>query len=112
MEIQIRREGKLSTVDLDLDLDSFSNQENRRIDEVMGTEDREPSSMLLGAMVWAKLVHTPFADVKFEEMDFDQSELLSFAETPDELAWVAAGDSVVIPMETATGTVDAEVSLG
>ncbi len=113
MEIQIRREGKLNTVDIDVDVANLTAQEAERVEGVTTAKQRAvPSNRVFRAIVWAKLLHTPFADVRFDEIDLVLSELAEFAETPDEVAWVADGDSVVIPMETATGTVDAEVSLG
>lgn len=123
MELSITRDGKTATVEVDITLSDLSQKEVERIREVMG-DDREPSNKLAGAMVWAKLLHTPFSDVTYEEIDFDLSELAAFAVTPDEKAWVTPPDStqtvgtdaVVIPMEpadTTTGTdADAEVTFG
>ena len=64
-------------------------------------------------MVYAKLLHTPFADLSYDEVDFDMSELAGFAGTPQEQAWTTPPvEAVVIPMETTTGTVEAEVDIG
>ncbi len=107
-------------------LGEWSQKETVRIEEVMGPEwgEASPSSRLIGAMVYAKLLHTPFADLTYDEIDFDISELAAFADTPDEKAWVTPPDStqtvgtdaVVIPMEPVditTGTdADAEVTFG
>ena len=126
VELSITRDGKTATVEVDITLSDLSQKEVERIREVMGDDwsRASPSNKLAGAMVWAKLLHTPFADVTYEEIDFDLSELAAFAVTPDEKAWVTPPDStqtvgtdaVVIPMEpadTTTGTdPDAEVTLG
>ncbi len=113
MEIQIRREGKLNTVDIDIDIANLTAQEAERVESVTTLEQREgPSNRVIRALIWAKLLHTPFADVGFDEIDLDLSELAAFAKTDEEVAWVTDGDSVVIPMETSTGTVEAEVNFG
>ena len=114
VQLQIRRDGQLSKVDLDLDIANLTAQESERIGDALTAEEREggPSAKLFRALMWAKLLHTPYADVKFNEIDYDLSALKDFAETQEEHAWVADGDSVVIPMETTTGTVEAEVNVG
>ncbi len=110
IELQIRRDGDLSTVELDLDIDHLSGQELERVQEVTSEEERTVrSARFIRAAIWAKLIHTPYASVAFDEIDYDLTELLAHAETPEEQEWA---DEVVIPMETATGTVEAEVSLG
>ncbi len=115
VELQITRDGKTATVEVDLSLGKWSQKELERIEKVMGTggwADAPPSPRLVGAMVYAKLLHTPFADLAYDEIDFDMSELAAFADTPEEKAWVAPVEGVVIPMETTTGTVEAEVDIG
>ena len=112
IELQIRRDGELSTVELDLDIDHLSGQELERVQEVTTEEQRTGrSARFIRAAIWAKLIHTPYASVKFDEIDYDLTELMAQAETPEEQEW-ATDDAVVIPMETATGTVEAEVDIG
>ena len=116
VELNITRDGKTATVEVDLSFGKWSQKELVRIEEVMGSgewHDAPPSPQLVGAMVYAKLLHTPFADLTYAEIDFDLSELASFATTADEKAWVGdPAEAVVIPMTTSTGTVDAEVEIG
>lgn len=117
IELQIRRDGDLSTVELDLDIDHLSGQELERVQEVTSEEQRDiRSARFIRAAIWAKLIHTPYASVAFDEIDYDLTELLEGAETAEEREWIAdaadEGEPVVIPMETTTGTVEAEVSLG
>jgi hypothetical protein len=114
IELQIRRDGDLSTVELDLDIEHLSGQELERVQEVTSEEQRTiRSARFIRAAIWAKLIHTPYASVAFDEIDYDFTELLEGAETAEEQEWVTDDDeSVVIPMETTTGTVEAEVSLG
>ncbi len=112
MELNITRNGKTATVEVDITLSDLSQKEVERIEDVMGPGwgKEGPSNKLLGAMVYAKLLHTPFADLTYEEVDFDLSELAAFAVTAEQKAWT--DDAVVIPMETTTGTVEAEVDIG
>ena len=68
--------------------------------------------------MYGKLRNTPFSDLSVDDIDFDISELAALAETDEEQAWVnpqatdGLGNAVVIPMETTTGTVEAEVEIG
>ena len=115
MELNITRDGKTATVEVDITLSDLSQKEVERIAEVMGPDwgQASPRNKLLGAMVYAKLLHTPFADLTYDEIDFNLSELAAFAVTAEEKAWTGAPiEAVVIPMETTTGTVDAEVEIG
>ncbi len=115
MELNITRDGKTATVEVDITLADLSQKEVERIEEVMGPGwgKERPSNKLAGAMVYAKLLHTPFADLTYDEIDFDLSELAAFAVTAEEKAWVnPPAEAVVIPMETTTGTVEAEVEIG
>ncbi len=110
MRLDITRDGKSATVEVDISLDKMKGQEWERVHEVVDGDD-DPK--LMRAMIWAKLLHTPFSDVAFDEVDYDLSELAAFAETIQEKAWTAEeSDAVVIPMETTTGTVEAEVDIG
>ena len=119
MELSITRDGKTATVEVDITLADLTQKEVERIAEVMGPDwgQERPSNKLAGAMVYAKLLHTPFADLTYAEIDFDLSELAAFAVTADEKAWanpaeVVTDTAVVIPMETTTGTVEAELDIG
>ena len=115
MELQITRDGKSATVEVDITMVDLSQKEVERIEEVMGSGwgKEQPSNKLAGAMVYAKLLHTPFSELTYDQIDFDLSELAAFAVTPEEKAWVAEpAEAVVIPMTTSTGTVEAEVDLG
>ncbi len=84
-----------------------------RVAEVLGRlEESAMRVKLLRALIWAKLLYTPYAAVTYPELDYNMATLRAYAETEEEHAWVADGDSVVIPMETTTGTVEAEVDVG
>ncbi len=115
MELNITRDGKTATVEVDITLADLSQKEIERVVEVMGPDwgSAKPSNKLAGAMVYAKLLHTPFADATYDEIDFSVSQLAAFAVTAEEKAWVnPPTEAVVIPMETTTGTVEAEVDIG
>jgi hypothetical protein len=104
MQIEITRGGQTNAVTIELDLANLSSQEAERVDEVFppGVE-RVPSHRMIRALIWAKLLYTPFRDAKFDEIDFDLSELAAFAETGEEQAWI--DEAVVLPMETPDGNV-------
>ncbi len=126
MRLDITRDGTTAVVELDLDLANLSMQEQRRVEEVIGAEqfaafgrgEADPSPLLLLALVYGKLRNTPFSDLSVDDIDFDISELAALAETDEEREWtgtsnaVATDTAVVIPMETTTGTVEAEVDIG
>ena len=121
MRLDITRNGSTAVVELDLDLANLSMQEQRRVEEVIGEErfaawgrgEGYPSPLLLLAIVYGKLLHTPFSDLTIDDIDFDVSELAALAETDEEKEWVnPPAEAVVIPMETTTGTVEAEVDIG
>ena len=118
MRLDITRNGTTAVVELDLDLANLSMQEQRRVEEVIGEErfaawgsgDGYPSPLLLLALVYGKLLHTPFSDLTIDDIDFDLSELAALADTDEEKEWVnPPTEAVVIPMETDTGTTLAEV---
>ncbi len=118
MRLDITRNGTTAVVELDLDLVNLSMQEQRRVAEVMGEDqyaawgrgEVSPSPLLLLALVYGKLRNTPFSDLSIDDIDFDVSELAALAETDEEQDWVKPqAEAVVIPMETTTGTVQAEV---
>ncbi len=120
MRLDITRDGSTAVVELDLDLANLSMQEQRRVEEVIGEErfaawgrgEGHPSPLLLLALVYGKLLHTPFKDLTIDDIDFDVSELAALAETDAERDWVnPPAEPVVIPMETTTGTVEAEVDI-
>ncbi len=119
--MDITRNGSSAVVELDLDLANLSMQEQRRVEEVIGEErfaawgrgEAHPSPLLLLALVYGKLLRTPFSDLTIDDIDFDISELAALAETDTERDWVKPpAEAVVIPMETTTGTVEAEVDIG
>ena len=129
MRLDITRDGSTAVVELDLVLTNLSMQEQRRVEEVIGEErfaawgrgEGHPSPLLLLALVYGKLLHTPFKDLTIDDIDFDISELAALADTDEEKEWVSPSvgpgssglaDAVVIPMETTTGTVEAEVDIG
>ena len=121
MRLDITRDGKSAVVELDLDLANLSMQEQRRVEEVIGAEqfaafgrgEADPSPLLLLALVYGKLRSTPFSDLSVDDIDFDISELAALAETDEEQEWTSPqAEAVVIPMETTTGTVEAEVDIG
>ena len=121
MKLDITRNGSTAVVELDIDLANLSMQEERRAAEVIGEDqyaawgrgDVPPSPLLLLALVYGKLLHTPFSDLTVDDIDFDVSELAALAETDEETEWVKPqAEAVVIPMETTTGTVEAEVNFG
>ena len=96
-------------------MSELTEKEIARVEAVMGPDwgKAKPSSKLAGAMVYAKLLHTPFDGATYEEIDFKMSELAAFAVTAEEKAWVnLPTEAVVIPMDTTTGTVEAEVDIG
>ncbi len=112
MKLEVTQRGKTATVELDLSLKLKTLSEHERFESLIDPANPVGEYRTVRVLIWAKLADTPFRDLGIDDFDLDVSELAAFADTPEEVAWVADGDSVVIPMETATGTVDAEVSLG
>lgn len=108
MQLEVVRGGKSSTVDIELPDGDLSAQEWRRVEEVLGAEAVEKimdtgkvprTPGLLLAFIYARLLHTAFSDLTFDEIDFDYSQLLEAATDEQEKQWVEEGN--VIPMETA-----------
>ena len=64
MKLDITRNGKTATVEVDITLDNMKGQEWERVAEVT---DGDEDPKLMRAMIWAKLLHTPFSDVAFDE---------------------------------------------